>query len=54
MQLPNSVTGIKVTRKNLFHDAFNAIMSKSPQELKKKLRITYIGEEGIDVGGLLR
>jgi len=29
-------------------------MNKSPRDLKKNLKILYIGEEGLDAGGLLR
>eukprot|EP00833_Pecoramyces_ruminatium_P017319 jgi/Orpsp1_1/1191351/evm.model.d7180000085114.2 len=47
-------TCIKIHRNNIFNDAFNAIMSKTPQELKKRLRIEYENERGIDAGGLLR
>jgi len=45
---------IEINRNNLFNDAFNGIMSQSPEELKKRLRIKYIGEEGLDASGLLR
>jgi len=29
-------------------------MNKTPQELKKRLKILYKDEEGVDAGGLLR
>jgi len=45
---------IKINRNNLFNDAFDGIINQSPEELKKRLRIKYIGEEGLDAGGLLR
>jgi len=45
---------IFINRENLFYDAYNQIMSKSPLELRNKLCITYLGERGIDLGGLLR
>jgi len=54
MSIGDSTTEIEINRDNLMNDAFDSIMFKSPQELKRKLRIHYIGEEGIDVGGLLR
>jgi len=54
MNILDSTTVISINRSNLFGDAYNAIMSKSPQDLKKRLKIRYIGEEGIDAGGLLR
>jgi len=47
-------TQIEIDRNDLFNDAFYSIMSKSSQELKKQLKIKYIEEVGIDVGGLLR
>ncbi|ORX62479.1 HECT-domain-containing protein [Anaeromyces robustus] len=50
----NSETRIIINRNNLFNDAFTKIMNKSPEELKKLLRIKYKDEEGIDAGGLLR
>eukprot|EP00833_Pecoramyces_ruminatium_P009760 jgi/Orpsp1_1/1183792/evm.model.c7180000086732.1 len=50
----NGETRIDIHRNNLFYDAYNGIMNKSLQELKKQLKIKYIGEEGIDAGGLLR
>ncbi|OUM69103.1 hypothetical protein PIROE2DRAFT_2988 [Piromyces sp. E2] len=49
-------TYIEIDRNDLFNDAFNAFMNKSPEELKelkKKLKIKYKGEDGIDAGGLL-
>ena len=45
---------IYIDRKKLFSDAYDHIMNTSPIELKKRLRIKYIGEESIDAGGLLR
>ncbi len=54
MALDNSSIEIQIDRNNLINDAFDGIMLKSPQELKRKLKINYVGEEGIDVGGLLR
>jgi len=54
MNFINSDTIIEVDRDNLFHDAYYGIMNKSPQELKKRLRILYEGEEGRDAGGILR
>jgi len=45
---------ISINRKSLFYDAYDQIINESPYELKKKLRIKYIEESGIDAGGLLR
>eukprot|EP00833_Pecoramyces_ruminatium_P001440 jgi/Orpsp1_1/1175472/evm.model.c7180000054023.2 len=54
MKILNSNTFISIHRDNLFDDAYTAIMNKSPIDLKKRLKIVYIGEVGIDAGGLLR
>jgi len=54
MNILESDTFIVVNRNDLFRDAFDGIMRKTPQELKKRLRIVYNGEEGVDTGGLLR
>jgi len=45
---------IYIDRKSLFYDAYAQIMNKTPFELKKGFSIKYIGEEGVDAGGLLR
>jgi len=54
MKILDSTTLIQVNRNNLFSNAYNGIMGKSPEELKKRLKVKYIDEEGIDAGGLLR
>jgi len=52
---PNAGTlKIEVNRKKLFEDAYRIIMSYTPDELKQKLQIKFIGEEGLDYGGLTR
>ena len=54
MNLYDSNLELYINRKNLFYDAYDIIMSKDPYELKKRLCIRYMGEEGLDAGGLLR
>jgi len=54
MRIMNSYTFIEIDRNNLFIDAFNGIMTRSPQELKNRPIIVYKGEDGVDTGGLLR
>ena len=51
MKTLDSYTFIKIDRNDIFRDAFNGIMTKSPQELKKRPVIVYKGEEGVDAGG---
>ncbi|OUM64984.1 hypothetical protein PIROE2DRAFT_60335, partial [Piromyces sp. E2] len=50
----NTSVMFNINRNNLFNDAFINIMYRSTQELKKGIKIIYKGEEGMDVGGLLR
>ncbi|GAA5877383.1 hypothetical protein JCM16303_003311 [Sporobolomyces ruberrimus] len=45
---------IIVRRSNLFEDAFSEVMKYSEHDLKKRLMITFKGEEGVDFGGVSR
>ncbi|GAA5878981.1 hypothetical protein JCM8547_008682 [Rhodosporidiobolus lusitaniae] len=45
---------IIVRRNNLFEDAFAEVMKYPASELKKRLMITFKGEEGVDFGGVSR
>ena len=54
MKFVDSYTFLEVDRNNIFRDAFNGLMTKSSQELKKRLRIIYKEEETADASGLLR
>jgi ankyrin repeat protein len=45
---------LDINRNNLFEDAYYGIMYKSPERLKRQIIINYIGEEGLDYGGLLK
>ncbi|GAA5939817.1 hypothetical protein JCM10213_007801 [Rhodosporidiobolus nylandii] len=45
---------IIVRRSNLFEDAFGEVMKYPAEELKKRLMVTFKGEEGVDFGGVSR
>lgn len=45
---------IRVTRENLFSDAYNVVMEASPEKLKRAMVIEFKGEEGLDYGGVSR
>ncbi|GAA5978585.1 hypothetical protein JCM10908_004413 [Rhodotorula pacifica] len=45
---------IIVRRTSLFEDAFAEVMRSSPEELKKRLMVSFKGEEGVDFGGVSR
>ncbi|GAA5900461.1 uncharacterized protein JCM6883_002851 [Sporobolomyces salmoneus] len=54
---PNVAGGdvrVIVRRSNLFEDAFSEVMKYPGSELKKRLMITFRGEEGVDFGGVSR
>uniref|UniRef100_A0A3Q2P7R2 E3 ubiquitin-protein ligase n=1 Tax=Fundulus heteroclitus TaxID=8078 RepID=A0A3Q2P7R2_FUNHE len=53
LALPQHVK-ITVTRKTLFEDSFQQIMSINPQDLRRRLWIIFPGEEGLDYGGVAR
>lgn len=48
------VNRLKINRDNLVDDSFAALRSLPKEELVKKIRIDFIGEEGIDSGGLCK
>eukprot|EP00833_Pecoramyces_ruminatium_P008985 jgi/Orpsp1_1/1183017/evm.model.c7180000083514.1 len=54
MEILDANTDIVVNRNNLFEDSYNIIMSKTPMDLKKRIRVKFEGEEGLDAGGLTR
>ncbi|TWW62262.1 E3 ubiquitin-protein ligase Itchy-like [Takifugu flavidus] len=45
---------ITVSRKTLFEDSFQQIMSFHPQDLRRRLWVIFPGEEGLDYGGVAR
>ena len=45
---------VVVRRNNLFEDAFAEIMKHKEEDLRKRLMITFKGEEGVDFGGVSR
>ncbi|XP_022524317.2 itchy E3 ubiquitin protein ligase b [Astyanax mexicanus] len=53
LALPQHIK-INVTRKTLFEDSFQQIMSFSAQDLRRRLWIIFPGEEGLDYGGVAR
>jgi len=45
---------LNVRRQQMFMDSFHQLKVRSPSEMYGKLKIQFIGEEGVDVGGLTR
>lgn len=50
----NSSLTLTVHRERVLEDSFIYFRYKSPQELMRKLKITFSNEQGIDAGGLTR
>ena len=50
----NHTLRLKIRRSNLFTDSFTQIISKNPVDLRMKLHIKFMEEEGEDAGGLTR
>ncbi|XP_029012321.1 E3 ubiquitin-protein ligase Itchy isoform X2 [Betta splendens] len=53
LALPQHIK-ITVSRKTLFEDSFQQIMSFNAQDLRRRLWIIFPGEEGLDYGGVAR
>ncbi|OUM60100.1 hypothetical protein PIROE2DRAFT_14226 [Piromyces sp. E2] len=45
---------IIINRDNLLNSSFDSIINMSRDDMRKTLRVKYLGEEGVDAGGLLR
>lgn len=45
---------LNVKRQSVFEDSFNKLRSKTPSEMRAKLSVAFVGEEGIDAGGVSR
>jgi len=45
---------VSVRRANVLEDSFTAIMSLTPFDMRRVFRFTFIGEPGLDAGGLTR
>ncbi|KAJ3207866.1 putative E3 ubiquitin-protein ligase HTD2 [Entophlyctis luteolus] len=43
---------LEVRRENVVRDAIAQLATKTTHDLKKQLRVTFVGEEGIDDGGI--
>ncbi|CAH0517250.1 unnamed protein product [Peronospora belbahrii] len=50
----SSSVRIPVRREHIFEDSYYALRMRSGTELRRKLHITFTGEEGIDAGGVTR
>lgn len=54
MRGPTGNVHLKVRRNYIFEDSYAEIMRQTPNDLKKRLMITFEGEPGLDYGGVSR
>jgi E3 ubiquitin-protein ligase HUWE1 len=45
---------ITVRRRDVFQDSFEQLRYKTTEEMRRRLTVSFVGEEGIDAGGLTR
>ena len=50
----NSVLKLTIKRSNIFHDSYSQMNGKSASQLRGKLQIKFVNEEGVDAGGVQR
>lgn len=50
----NSIIRLHVRRQEVFMDSYHQLKDRSASEMSGKLRIHFLGEEGLDAGGLTR
>lgn len=53
-QVGNAAVRLSVRRDHIFEDSYYALRMRSGAELRRKLHISFINEEGIDAGGVTR
>jgi E3 ubiquitin-protein ligase NEDD4 len=54
MRVLNGKCELQVRRNMVLEDSYEAVMKMSPEDLKRRLMITFVGEEGLDFGGVSR
>ena len=45
---------LRIRRKDIFMDSYHHFQKKRTEELRGKLNIEFVGEEGVDAGGVTR
>lgn len=49
---PTPYLVLRIRRTEIIHDALSQLVGKSRLDLKKQLKIVFVGEEGVDEGGV--
>lgn len=45
---------LQVRRERVFEDSYEKLRMHTPEEMRYKLSVAFVGEEGIDAGGVTR
>jgi E3 ubiquitin-protein ligase NEDD4 len=54
MQLRPGKCDFKVSRSRILEDSYTAVMGMTGEEMKNRLMVSFVGEEGVDFGGVSR
>ncbi|KAF5369483.1 hypothetical protein D9758_002754 [Tetrapyrgos nigripes] len=54
MRVLNGKCDIKVRRSQIMEDSYSAVMAHSGEDLKRRLMVTFDGEDALDYGGVAR
>lgn len=52
--VPRGVLALELRRDDMFHQSFVKLRMQSASDVRRKLRVEFVGEEGIDAGGLTK
>jgi E3 ubiquitin-protein ligase HUWE1 len=50
----SGATRVSIRRQSVFEDSFNQLRYKTADEMRRRLSVTFQGEDGMDAGGLTR
>ena len=48
------ISKLKIRRSHLLEDSYNQVRARTQEEMKSRMQIVFVGEEGVDAGGLTR
>ena len=51
---PPGALRVSVRRSHVFEDSFHQLRMRTPAEMRAKLAVTFVGEDGVDAGGVTR
>lgn len=54
MRVNNGKVDLKVRRSHVMEDSYAAVMAQTGEDLKRRLMLSFDGEDGLDYGGVGR